>query len=63
MILHAVSAVSETLLESYDMVAGLDVGDAFADRFNDTSSFVSENDGEGTLGIFAREGVCVCRGS
>lgn len=63
MILDAVSVAWKTVLKSHDVVARLDVGDAFADRFDDTSSLVSENDGESTLRIFAREGVCVCRGA
>lgn len=48
------------ILESHDMVAGLDVGDALADGLDDTSTLVSQDDGEGTLGIFAGQGVCVC---
>lgn len=54
MILYAVSAVWESILKSHNVVAGLDVGDTFSDRFDDTSSLVSENDWEGTLRIFAR---------
>lgn len=41
------------------MVAGLDVGDALADGLDDTSTLVSEDDGESALGILAGEGVRV----
>lgn len=44
-------------VEGDDMIAGLDVGDALADGLDDTSTLVSQDDGEGTLGILAREGV------
>lgn len=48
------------VLESNDVVAGLDVGDALSHGFDNTSTFVSEDDGEGTLGILARERVGIC---
>lgn len=47
-------------VESDDVVAGLDVGDALADGLDDTGTLVSENDREGALGILAGEGVGVC---
>lgn len=47
-------------VESDDVVAGLHVGDALADGLDDTGTLVSEDDGEGALGILAREGVGVC---
>lgn len=39
------------------MVAGLDGGDPRTDRLDDTGSLVSEDDGESTLGVLARESV------
>ena len=47
------------LLEGNNVVSGLHVGDTLADRLYDTGTFVSENNWKGTLGILAREGVCV----
>jgi hypothetical protein len=44
-------------VESDDVVAGLDVGDALADRLDVTGTLVPENDGEGTLGVLS--GECV----
>jgi len=44
-------------VESDDMVTGLHVGDALADGLNDTSTLVSEDDGESTLRVLARQGV------
>lgn len=48
------------LLQCDDMITWLHVGDAFADRLNDTGSLVSEDNGKGTLWVLAGEGVCVC---
>jgi hypothetical protein len=42
------------------VVARLDVGHALADRLDDARALVSEDDGEGALGILAREGVGIC---
>jgi len=42
------------------MVADLDIGDALADGLDDTSTLVTQDDGEGTLGVLARERVGVC---
>ena len=39
------------------MVAGLDVGDALTNGLDDTSTLVTEDNGEGTLGILAGERV------
>jgi hypothetical protein len=39
------------------VVARLDVGDTLADGLDDSCSLVAENDGEGTLGVFAGESV------
>jgi hypothetical protein len=50
------------LLEGYHVVAHLDVGHALADRLDDARALVSEDHGEGALGILAREGVCICSG-
>ena len=41
------------------MGANLYTGDSFTDRFNDTSTFVSQNDREGTLWVYTRQGVSV----
>lgn len=48
------------LLEGYHVVADLDVGHAVADRLDDAGALVSEDHGEGTLGVLAGEGVCIC---
>lgn len=48
------------ILEGNDVVAGLHVGDALANGLDNTSSLVSQNDGEITLGILAGEGVGIC---
>lgn len=40
-----------------DVVADLHVGDALADGLDDTGALVSEDDGEGTLGVLAGERV------
>jgi len=44
-------------VERNDMVADLDIGDALADRLDNSASLVAADDREGTLGVFAREGV------
>lgn len=38
-------------VERNDMVAGTDISDTFTDGFDDTSTFVTENNGEQTLRI------------
>lgn len=45
------------LLEGDDVVARLHVGDALTNRLDDTSTLVSQDDGECTLGILARQSV------
>lgn len=42
-----------------DVVSGFDVGDTFTDAFDDASAFVTEDRGEQTFRVFAREGVRV----
>lgn len=42
------------------MVAGLHVGDTLADRLDNTSAFVSQDDGEGTFGVLAGQCVGIC---
>lgn len=50
-------AMRGSLLESDDVVADLDVGDALTNGLNDTSTLVSEDDGKSTLGVLARQSV------
>jgi hypothetical protein len=45
------------VLECYDVVTGFYGGDPRTDGLDDAGSFVSEDDGESTLGVLAREGV------
>jgi hypothetical protein len=47
-------------VESNDGVTGLDVGHTLTNRFDDTGTFVTENDGEGTFGVLSGESVCIC---
>lgn len=42
------------------MVARLHVGDALADRLNNTGALVSEDDGEGTFWVLAGQCVGIC---
>lgn len=42
------------------MVTRLHVGDALANGLNDTSTLMTQDDGEGSLGILAGQGVCIC---
>jgi hypothetical protein len=46
-------------VEGHDVVADLYVGDALTDGLDDAGALVSEHDGEGALGVLAREGVGV----
>lgn len=39
------------------MVTGLHIGDALTDRLDDTSTLVSQNDGESALGVFSGQSV------
>jgi hypothetical protein len=41
------------------MVAGLDGGHALTNRFDNTGTFMSEDDGECSFGVFSTEGVGV----
>jgi hypothetical protein len=41
------------------MVTRLNGGNAFAYRFDDSGAFMAEDDGKGSFGIFAAEGVGV----
>ena len=43
-----------------DVVADLYIGNALADGLDGTGTLVSEDNGEGTLWVLARECVCVC---
>jgi hypothetical protein len=47
------------ILEGDDVVAGLHVGNTLADGLDETSALVAKHDGEGALGILARECVGV----
>lgn len=44
------------------MVARLDGGNALADGLDDSSAFVTEDNGEGTLGVFSTECVGIWYG-
>ncbi len=57
---HVLENGNGNLLESHDVVARLDVGHALADRLDDARALVSQDDGEGTLGVLAGEGVGIC---
>lgn len=46
-------------VEGDDVVADLDIVDVGADRLDDTTALVAEDDGEGTLGVLAGQGVVV----
>lgn len=46
-------------IESDNMVAGFDVGNALADRLDDTGALMAEDNGESTLGVLPGEGVGV----
>lgn len=50
---------SKNLLQRDDMVTWLYVRDALTHGLDDTSTFVSQDDGESTLGVLAGEGVGV----
>ena len=43
------------LLESNDVVARLHVCDALTNRLHDAGTLMSENNGEGTLGVLTRQ--------
>lgn len=46
-------------VQGNDVIANLDIGHTLADALDDTSTLVSENDGESTLRISTRQGVGV----
>lgn len=50
---------ARAVLERDHMVARLDVGDALADGLDDTGTLVTQDYGEGTLGVLAGECVGV----
>jgi len=47
------------VLEGNNMVTRLNIRDAFANRLNDTSAFVSQDDRKGTLWVFPAQSVCI----
>ena len=46
-----------SLLESDDVVAGLHVGNALTNRLDNAGTLVTEDNGEGALGVLAGKGV------
>ena len=46
-----------SLLESDDVVARLHVGDALTNRLDNAGTLVTEDNGEGALGVLAGKGV------
>jgi hypothetical protein len=48
------------VLESNNVVTRLHICDALTNGLNDTSTLVPEDDGEGTLGVLARQCVGIC---
>ena len=40
------------VLEGYDMIAGLDCGNTFANGFDNAGAFVPEDDRKGAFGVF-----------
>jgi len=48
-------------VEGNNVVAGRDVGDARADRFDDAGALVAEDDGEGAFRVFAAQGIGIWR--
>lgn len=51
--------LGRSVLKSNDIVAGLHGGDALADRLDDTSTLVTEDDGESTFRVLSGESVGV----
>lgn len=47
-------------LESNNVVTRLHVGDTLTNRLHNTSTLVSQNDGESTLWVLARQCVGIC---
>lgn len=48
------------LLKSNNVVTGLHVGDTLTNRLNNTSTLMSQDDGEGTFGVLAGQCVGIC---
>jgi len=42
------------------MIADFDIGYSLADGLDDSGTFVAEDNGEGTFGVLAGEGVRIC---
>lgn len=51
--------MEEDRLERDDVVARLDARHALADGLDDAGALVAEDDGEGALGVLARQRVCI----
>ena len=47
------------ILERNDIIARLHARHSLANGFDDAGALVAKDDGEGTFGIFAGEGVCI----
>jgi hypothetical protein len=47
------------ILESDNMVTRLHIGDALTNRLDNTSTLMSQNDGESTFRVLSRQSVCV----
>ena len=52
-------ASGEIVLKSNNIVTGLHGGDALADRFDNTGTLVTEDDGESTFRVLSGESVGV----
>lgn len=61
--MHILKEVEGQLLESNDIISNFDICDALTNRLYDTSSLVSENDRESSLGILSRKCVGICQDS
>jgi hypothetical protein len=48
---------SVNILEGDNVVTGLNGGHTFADRLNDTSTLVTQDDRESTLGVLSGQSV------
>lgn len=47
-------------VEGHHMIADFDIGYSLADGLDDSGTFVAEDNGEGTFGVLAGEGVRIC---
>jgi hypothetical protein len=52
--------VCKDALESYNVISWLDGCDALTNRLNDSSSLMTQHDGESSLGVLAGKCVCIC---